>query len=524
MIVSIVCLVGARPASAGVQVTDLGGDQFQVRFSYKPDGSVASLVVAGSFNAWSQTATPMVGPDKQGRYTAQVILNAGRYEYKYLVDATQWLADPENPRQRGPFGNSELILGSRTAIPIAQPNDKPVKMIRTGPHPTVIQNWMAELERSQGDLTQEVRDWLSSHPMPMVTDESVSFVYVDASAKSVMVEIFTQGRRSGIPMTRVAASSPVFVLTLQRGDWDNRAAYLLSVANSDTARSLLDPYAWSLTSRIGKPACMIAKPSADRGRIVVHPGVKSDSEALPPRDVYVYLPPGYEQSPKRRYPVLYMHDGQNAWDDPTEPFGHGGWSVNRIADRLIAEGKVQPFIVVAIANTAQRIKEYGPGDDILRADAHPYIKLLVENVRELVQKNYRVQTKPGATGVIGSSMGGSISLQAALLRPDVFGQAACLSPSFLFNDASGLDHLDLVKRVGKQPIRLYVDHGTAGPSNDGADRTRRVVDQLREAGWREGDDLMYFVDQGATHNERAWRSRLDKPLIFMFGRSKEASR
>jgi predicted alpha/beta superfamily hydrolase len=122
---------------------------------------------------------------------------------------------------------------------------------------------------------------------------------------------------------------------------------------------------------------------------------------------------------------------------------------------------------------------------------------------------------------MGSSMGGIISLQGALLYPGVFGGAACLSPALLFEDSRGRDYFDLLASVGKVPVRIYVDSGTAGPGQDGVAKTRRLVEALRQAGWRDGQDLMWHEAQGAEHNERAWRARIDRPLIFLFGHPRE---
>ena len=119
---------------------------------------------------------------------------------------------------------------------------------------------------------------------------------------------------------------------------------------------------------------------------------------------------------------------------------------------------------------------------------------------------------------MGSSMGGVISLQAAMLRPDVFGEAACLSSAFLFEDGADRDYFDLVRARGKQAVRLYLDSGTAGEQEDGALKTRAMVALLKEQGWREGRDLEHFEDAGAAHNERAWRGRLERPLTFLFGK------
>jgi hypothetical protein len=100
----------------------------------------------------------------------------------------------------------------------------------------------------------------------------------------------------------------------------------------------------------------------------------------------------------------------------------------------------------------------------------------------------------------------------------VFGGAACLSPALWFEDHNGRNYFDLPAHTGKVPVRIYLDSGTAGPAQDGAPDTRKMGDLLAQAGWKGGTDLMRYEATGAEHNERAWRARLDKPLVFLFGR------
>jgi enterochelin esterase-like enzyme len=264
----------------------------------------------------------------------------------------------------------------------------------------------------------------------------------------------------------------------------------------------------------------VVEASDQRGRITVIPQFAGSVEGLLPRDVYIYLPPGYDRDQGKRYPVLYMQDGQNCWDDPTEPFGHGGWCVNAAADAMIAAGRIRPFIAVGLASTPDRMSEYGPGPDICSNGGQAYIRHMADDVKPMIDGTYRTLRGPQDTAVMGSSMGGLISMQAALQNPETFGHAACLSPAFFITDAQGRTYGDLVRSVGKVPVRLYLDSGTAGPKQDGAPETRQMVTLLRTTGWRDGEDLLHFEDAGAAHNERAWRGRLEKPLLFLFGRQK----
>jgi enterochelin esterase-like enzyme len=256
--------------------------------------------------------------------------------------------------------------------------------------------------------------------------------------------------------------------------------------------------------------------SGDRGRIEVIRDLASGVPGLKSRDVYVYLPPGYDEGDKR-YPVLYLQDGQNCWDDPVEPFGHGGWGVNLQGDELIRAGRVAPFIAVGVGNTVDRMAEYGPGPDVISAARHPYLRFLVGTLKPLIDQRYRTRPDAKSTGIMGASMGGLIALQATLLHPDVFGQAGCVSPSFVVFDAEPAPYARLVRQVGKVPVRLYFHNGTGGSRADGAGATRRMVALVRETGWRDGEDLVHHEMEGAHHNERSWRAQLAIALRFFFG-------
>ena len=160
------------------------------------------------------------------------------------------------------------------------------------------------------------------------------------------------------------------------------------------------------------------------------------------RIVRIYFPPGYDQDHEARFPVLYVHDGQNVLSTagPAVAFGWGGWDVDRTAERLAAEGRMREIMVVAVDNSPRRMREYrGPRrpQEILPDSASPeptpfhlYMRFLVEELKPWVDQLYRTLPGPSDTGVMGSSLGGICSLALAWERPDIFGGAASLSGSF----------------------------------------------------------------------------------------------
>src|SRR5262249_51494278 len=143
------------------------------------------------------------------------------------------------------------------------------------------------------------------------------------------------------------------------------------------------------------------------------------------RTVSVWMPPGYGLDPHRRFPVFYMHDGQNLFDAETA-FGGVPWRADETAERAIRAGRVPPVMIVGVANTPGRLDEYGPKSDNRARD---YGRFLVEEVKPFVDGAYRTLPEPEHSGVGGSSMGGLISLHLAQWYPDVFEKCAAMSPS-----------------------------------------------------------------------------------------------
>jgi predicted alpha/beta superfamily hydrolase len=231
------------------------------------------------------------------------------------------------------------------------------------------------------------------------------------------------------------------------------------------------------------------------------------------RDVIVYLPPDYFDHPDRRYPVLYMHDGQNLMD-PSTSFA-GEWKVDEAAEQLILAGKLEPLIIVGVYNTTDRIPEYTPVADPQhgggKADA--YGRFLVEELKPFIDARYRTQPDAASTGLAGSSLGGLVSLHLGLRSPGTFTRLGVISPSVWWADQ------DIVKRVkaltAKPPLRLWVDMGTA-ESRSAITEARVLRDALRTQGWIEGADLQYVEVEGGQHNEAAWAARIGDVLKYLF--------
>jgi predicted alpha/beta superfamily hydrolase len=238
------------------------------------------------------------------------------------------------------------------------------------------------------------------------------------------------------------------------------------------------------------------------------------------RDVTAYLPPGYNaaDAATRTYPVLFMHDGKNVWDDHDCCFGHTGWEVNVTLDAEIAAGRVAPAIVIAADQTAQRNDEYGLSPDVMAA-------FMQFQVMELQPRALAKVRSDGRLLVAGSSLGGLVSMELALRYPQTYAGVASLSGAFWPGMDEGAALRDQLPAMGKQPLAIYLDHGGYVATNsDGAADSVEIRDLLVGMGWQRADSpsctagpsaLCYYHDEGATHDERAWKARAWRFLRFL---------
>ncbi len=267
------------------------------------------------------------------------------------------------------------------------------------------------------------------------------------------------------------------------------------------------------------------------------------SKHVPARHVDVWLPAGYPAAAP--YAVLYMHDGQMLFDASTT-WNRQEWKVDEIAGALMGARKTRPFIVVGVWNGgAARAAEYLPQRVFDGLDAamrerllasqrgqqaflsgvvysDRYLRFLVDELKPAIDARYAVDPAPAATAVMGSSMGGLISLYALTEYPDTFGAAACLSThwpgSFLLDDPTLPEALLAYVQArlllaGRH--RLYFDYGTATLDAWYPPWQARVDAILRDKGYAQPDWLTLGFE-GADHSEQAWAARLDRPLEFLF--------
>lgn len=253
----------------------------------------------------------------------------------------------------------------------------------------------------------------------------------------------------------------------------------------------------------------------NEARLRIHEGFRSKF-LRNLRSLAVYLPPGYHRESGRRYPVLYLQDGQNLFDGTTSFLPGQHWRAGETADAEIEAGRVEPLILVGVYNTGKaRIGEYTPtrAPKLGGGRAGRYGSFLIEEVLPFVHREYRAESAPERTGIGGSSLGGLVSLYLGLSRPDLFGRIAALSPSVWWHRrvihtfTEGLP-------AGPRP-RIWLDIGTREGARIVED-VERYRDILLARGWREGADLHYERVEGGEHNEAAWARRVGPFLRFLY--------
>ncbi|HVI99655.1 MAG TPA: alpha/beta hydrolase-fold protein [Sphingomonas sp.] len=285
-----------------------------------------------------------------------------------------------------------------------------------------------------------------------------------------------------------------------------------------------------------------AQTPADPGTLVQIASFPSHEVAA--RPVTIWLPADYDPH-KGPYDVLYMHDGQNLFRD-RGAYGGKEWGVDEAVTRLGREGRIRHTIVVGIWNTPKRLREYMPAKVFARLPddqrqrveklyggtplSDAYLKFIVTELKPYIDARYATARGPEHTTIMGSSMGGLISLYALAEYPAVFGAAGCLSSHwalFLPPDGEMLPETD-VEAIGaaftgyiRETLppagthRIWFDHGDQTLDRLYAPLQEQVDRAVVARGWVRGRDWMSKVFPGAAHNEQSWRARLDQPLGFL---------
>ncbi len=215
------------------------------------------------------------------------------------------------------------------------------------------------------------------------------------------------------------------------------------------------------------------------------------------RRIWIYLPPDYKYS-KKRYPVLYMHDGQNLFDDATSYAGE--WGVDKYLDSIFKAGKKEVIVVGIDNGLSKRMSEYNPYtfQQFGKGEGDQYVDFLVKTLKPFIDKHYKTMRGKNSTYIAGSSMGGLISLYAVLKYPSVFGGAGIFSPSFWI--ASGIDQA-VNSKAKNINSRLFFYAGGEEPDPMIPDM-KRIEKEIKTVS---SSPVKEIIDADAKHNEVAWR-------------------
>jgi predicted alpha/beta superfamily hydrolase len=243
------------------------------------------------------------------------------------------------------------------------------------------------------------------------------------------------------------------------------------------------------------------------------------------RDILVYLPPSYGQT-ARRYPVIYMQDGQNLFDRATSFAGE--WEADETMDTLAREAGLEAILVGVPNAGADRVHEYAPftDPDYGGGRADRYLNFLVGTVKPMIDRDFLTLPDRANTGILGSSMGALISLYGYFARPEVFGMCGAMSGAFWFANKAILRYVADVK--APPPGRVYLDSGTGektepqgstlrGLARCFCDDVQAVAGTLVEKGYQIEQDVMYVQEIGGMHSEAVWARRLPGALRFLLG-------
>lgn len=232
-----------------------------------------------------------------------------------------------------------------------------------------------------------------------------------------------------------------------------------------------------------------------------------ESDGLQPRDLLVWTPPSYAEGQKR-YPVLYMHDGQNVFDVATSGF-QMEWKVDESCTQLMAEGRIPEMIIVATTSTIERSKDYGPW-----GDGTKYMEFIVNELKPRIDSDFRTKPEREFTFCGGASLGGLISFRMAWEYSHVFSRALCMSPAFQF------DSFDYVEQISDDTspmvdTRFYLDNGGVGLESELQPGIDNMLEMLKARGMDHGEDYVWLLDPEAEHNENAWAKRFPDAIQML---------
>ncbi|MDH3268372.1 MAG: alpha/beta hydrolase-fold protein [Ignavibacteria bacterium] len=299
-----------------------------------------------------------------------------------------------------------------------------------------------------------------------------------------------------------------------RGSWEKEALnddasvlpnYVIEVVNDSTIEIRINLWADQVERKIEGQIT---------GTVKYHRNFKGNG--INPRDIIVWLPPGYDSDLDNKYSVLYMHDGQNILDPKTSTF-QVDWQIDESADSLIRQGLIEPIIIVGIYNTSDRDEEYS--EEPL---GFAYMNFIIDSLKPFIDRSYRTLTSSEHTANGGASLGGLISFIMMWEYSEVFSNAICFSPAFKIEQYNFVNNV-VAYHGKKKNIKVFINNG----DNELDSQLQPGVDEMLQAlikeGYVQGKDFNFFKAINAQHGERDWAKSIWRALIFMFGTEKGRS-
>jgi predicted alpha/beta superfamily hydrolase len=295
-----------------------------------------------------------------------------------------------------------------------------------------------------------------------------------------------------------------------KGSWNTQALnkngdipgnHSLKVINDTTLIYIVN--SWDIRTHMAAPQGQIT------GKVIYHE--QMTFEGLLPRDIIVWLPPGYKEKKDKRYPVLYMNDGQSLFD-PKASYTKIDWQLDEAADSLIEKGEIEPMVIVGIFNTQDRSEEYSPTPKGIS-----YMQFIVTKLKPFIDSAYRTLPDRINTAVGGSSQGGLISFMLPWNYSSYFSKAVCFSPAFKYDNFDYTKFIEEYKGT-KKDITIYINNGGIGVEKILQEGVDLMVRLLKEKGYKTNSDLFVKIDSTAEHNEAAWAKRVPQMLRILFGK------
>lgn len=415
-----------------------------------------------------------------------------------------------------------------------------VCLLACTPAPAIDASLVLDAARTETDAGRDAGTDAAPAVDASAPDASAPDSAADAAAEGTTVRIvYPAGhaitlRGSGAPLSGTGTA----VTELGSGMYEIR---LHDLAGPIEFKPLLDDTTWAHGPNFhlapGQAIEIAPHFTASSGRVTTLIPAWSSTLLGNTRAVYAYLPAAYDENTAARFPVLYMHDGQNLFD-PALAFGGNEWRVDETAnaagegglcangeacgnDGDCATGSCETFgdtIIIGVANTSHRIGEYTPTMDSSTpggGDGELYLQALVSELMPMVDTMLRTRTGPADTAILGSSLGGLISAHAGVVRPETFGRIGAMSPSTWWDDTEIISEVETIPSHATRALRVYVDSGNAGASMDDVTNTASLAMAYRADGYVEGIDFHYVVQAGGQHSEIYWAQRLPSALLFL---------